>query len=486
MIRNLADNRAQWAGAFPTTQYVNNFSLGKVNIGIFTQENAANPLIIPCGQVYAIGRTLGDPLISEVIQQLITFGEVLMINMPNDMWLDNGNTASCQDQMVKVVKRLIEYPVGCLADRFLPMPQGVLLCQFKAELLGITSPTQDELNAFFPVAPPQLPVPEAGQQAAPAIAVGPLTELTRADQLKLCLTDWSTAFNLTARLTPAQAAIVLRVMGMHYATFRPSISTFFFTHMALALAKQGNVSAGYINKFTAAVEEETGVRVEIVPDLVSKVYSTYRCCINDQTAHNIFAAWAADLPPNALKVRLLLEQAARAGMTLFYTIEETFRAAPAFPWGQLFRRATYFDEAIKFAAAVVMVGNNQYYGFRRDLGPVASSNYRNLATACRAILVRINPARVTLNRSLGFLRDFPESTYIYRLIDDYIDQGGSGRADDLVRRFNEAVGENAPCKLMVPETPARPAPAPPQMPANPRDALMADIRAIGQRRDGGQ
>jgi len=98
---------------------------------------------------------------------------------------------------------------------------------------------------------------------------------------------------------------------------------------------------------------------------------------------------------------------------------------PDFPWPRVFCYLP--QEARAFSEAAQQVGGNQYYGYKKDLGCVKSTNYKNLGWVAYRVLVRGCNA-TTLNGYKGWPRTILYQAELQAIIDAYFD----GRGDNLV------------------------------------------------------
>ena len=81
---------------------------------------------------------------------------------------------------------------------------------------------------------------------------------------------------------------------------------------------------------------------------------------------------------------LRLSHTIGSGLTSLDLIHKTLLEVPNFPWLKLYKR--YGTEFANVLAAFATVGSNIFYGYRRDMGAAAASNYKRLAWACSKIL----------------------------------------------------------------------------------------------------
>ncbi|AJG39062.1 putative nucleoprotein [Wenzhou crab virus 2] len=211
----------------------------------------------------------------------------------------------------------------------------------------------------------------------------------------------------------------------------------------VALVKQGNISDRFTNKITQSLEQEVGVTVTLPSDGIRAVWDVYGPYINEVTAGPVFNRWLPLVPQNALRVRLTILQAAGEGLTAFTTILKALRAHPRFHWSRVIN--LFPQEWDNFVNAVTAVGANTFYGFKKDLGVVRSTMYKNLGYVAKELMVKVS-GDAPLNFYAGWTRIPAFRTIIDQMVVDYEAQ----RAADLTGGGHAAYLPTADAALSTP------------------------------------
>ena len=156
-----------------------------------------------------------------------------------------------------------------------------------------------------------------------------------------------------------------------------------------------------VNKVRRDLSREIGVDFDFDAELIT-IFDRQFCTNLDQnTVDALFQSWQERIPARALRIRLLVQQAAYSGLTCLITIGRYMRRFPNFPWHKVW--SLYHDEMTNFAAAVAVVNGNKYYGFAKDLGVAKSTKYKDVAWIAKELLIRLN-GEVSLTRYGGWPR----------------------------------------------------------------------------------
>jgi len=87
------------------------------------------------------------------------------------------------------------------------------------------------------------------------------------------------------------------------------------------------------------------------------------------------------------------------------------------PWGRA--NALTGGELISWETARTVIGENLYYGFKRDMGAVRSTLYKSIGYVARELLVKINDER-TLLRYASLTGNIKNKQALNRLIEQYV------------------------------------------------------------------
>nr|QPL15389.1 nucleoprotein [Neuropteran chu-related virus OKIAV150] len=188
------------------------------------------------------------------------------------------------------------------------------------------------------------------------------------------------------------------------------------THGIVAICKRGNVTTGFIDKVTNGIQNELNVVLNLRPEAISIFWNNYGQYINDNNIQVILQHWERLLPHIAIRLIQTVQQASGGGLTVFNTVGKAIMTYQDFPWAQI--EQLYPEEFARFIQAVGFVNGNQYFGFRRDLGPARSTLFKSLGYVAKELLVKIGGMN-SLNSYLGWPRNVPEKGLVDQIIATY-------------------------------------------------------------------
>lgn len=211
----------------------------------------------------------------------------------------------------------------------------------------------------------------------------------------------------------------------------------------LAIVKQGNSTNRVISKIRTDIEKELGRVISIEGRSLPIFHIHYGSYLNETNIGAVFNQWTTWLPGVALRMSLMVQQAAYSGLTAFCVTGKAVRTYGDFPWARVAHLLS--SEWTNYMAAVRLVNGNAFYGFSRDLGVVKSTNYKSLTWVCKELLIRIG-GQETLNNYKGWIHTPMYHETLERLISDYVrhvnQQAAEGaneeRALELVELVNLA------------------------------------------------
>lgn len=160
--------------------------------------------------------------------------------------------------------------------------------------------------------------------------------------------------------------------------------------------KRGTTSDEFNTRISEAMRDELGVRVMFDYGAARAFYRNVSQYINAVNMPRVVDTMIAILPGHALRLRLVMQQAANSGLTIFITIGRALRLYNDFRWD----RVDYISHGDmgRFEQAVEAVAGNPYYGFGQDLGPARSTNFRTFGYVAVELLVLLNGERHLRNR----------------------------------------------------------------------------------------
>lgn len=215
-------------------------------------------------------------------------------------------------------------------------------------------------------------------------------------------------------------------------------------HALVAFCKRGVVSQNALRRVSDALRDEIQFNGEIDNELISFYWSQLGRSMDSVDAQAFVARWTTFLPQSALRIRILLNQTANAGLTQIITIGRSMKMHPTFPWGKV---AQLFPGEIANATnALTTIGDDIYFGFNPPNPAVVSSRYKNVAYWCKELLVRCSGEQA-LNNFRGWTRNATMPLAMENLINTYmnaiqnivdlpIDPADTARADALLAAVN--------------------------------------------------
>lgn len=204
-------------------------------------------------------------------------------------------------------------------------------------------------------------------------------------------------------------------------TQSPPMPVAMLTYAFVAMAKRGTVSDEFCTKIVEGIKQDVGVTITMVADTIKTMWMYYGDVMNDLVAGTLFELWKDELPNNALRLRITLEQTLNAGLTTLTVTVRGLTDHPTFPWDQLIELSPYRSEMEALTNAVKAVGDNKYYGFRKDLGPAKGTLYKNLSYVAKELLIKVN-GETALNRYAGFPRIPAQGPIVKSMIESYINR----------------------------------------------------------------
>lgn len=183
-------------------------------------------------------------------------------------------------------------------------------------------------------------------------------------------------------------------------------------------AKQGNITDAKLTSTCNAVAEETGRAISLTVEEIKSFSTSFKPFIDATNAEAICRGLRQGLENFSLRLCITMQQATRSGMTSYWMIWEAITLCSDFDWAAVADILPH--EFRKYAEAVAIVGNNQYYGFNNDLGPAKHTNYMSLSWVASRVLMKSDPpAYGALSRYRGLPAQPKRSEDINALIDQY-------------------------------------------------------------------
>lgn len=225
--------------------------------------------------------------------------------------------------------------------------------------------------------------------------------------------------NPQGAITPTQAMQILYFLALRARHHVSGVTI--LAHMFIGTMKRGSFSDGFIDKIRRSIEQELHVTIPFDAEALLNIQSQYREYMSADVARTISQYWRKLIPPQALRLRITVEQAAGSNMTALTTTGKAIATYADFPWPKVI--ALYTDEWSFFCQAVKKVNNDPFYGFNADLAPISSAKYRSLAWVGKELMIRI-AGQTTLNQYAGWVRRPREQSVIEMILDKYIQERG--------------------------------------------------------------
>jgi hypothetical protein len=217
------------------------------------------------------------------------------------------------------------------------------------------------------------------------------------------------------QITPEEAMTYLIFLAQHYPVRALPVQMLATTYVACA--KQGQITLAFLTKIEQGIETELGYQINLNADSVQLLFQHFGKNFDEVTAPIAFSRWQKMLPDSALRLRLTFQQVGYSRLTVFRVIEEAVRLFPDFGWPLISKLLP--GDVPNFVIASEMIGNNPYYGFKKNLGEAASTRYRSLGWVAKELMIR-GAGRASLTGYAGWPRAIPSMERVRQIIDSYL------------------------------------------------------------------
>lgn len=192
------------------------------------------------------------------------------------------------------------------------------------------------------------------------------------------------------------------------------------------IAKMGNVTDGFLDKIANRVQLE--INVPLAPlwwdvEVIQSVWVLIGGYVNENNMGEMCTHWIGDahnpgvIPNHALYMRILVDQIKGEGLTALSTIKKALTTCPTFDWDIV--AAMFPAEFDAIDAAFVAIGDNLYYGYKKNNHATKSTLYKNVAWVAKELLIR-KGGNASLIRYKGWTRNPERSNQLNMMIDNYI------------------------------------------------------------------
>lgn len=202
-------------------------------------------------------------------------------------------------------------------------------------------------------------------------------------------------------------------------------------NVIVSVCKTGTVSARFITKVVNSVELELHQDIEMNSKFISRFYSTFVRQITPAAAREFFTRIGGWIPQVAMRVSLIVTQAAEHGITSLMLITRALAAYPTFNWALV--DVTRPGEMARVNLALLVWNGDEYAGFTRNMGNLSATKYKLATYTAKELLRRIG-GETTLRQYKGGERGPIE----------VIDNAITAYIDERDRLMNENANANDP------------------------------------------
>lgn len=204
------------------------------------------------------------------------------------------------------------------------------------------------------------------------------------------------------------------------------------TGVYVAVARQGTATSEFMEKIARGLQADLGLAgMGLSATLIRLFWDQFGSGINQDNVAHVLQRWLRMLPQRALRLRLTLEQCRGGGLTSYLAIKTAMSDCDDFPWERL--RCIIPKDFTNYCEAVRVAGQNPWYGFKKNLGIVASANYISLGYCAKELLVKTG-YQTGLRQYGGFSGAVPKKASIDTMVLDYIKKVETG-TDATVEDF---------------------------------------------------
>lgn len=198
-------------------------------------------------------------------------------------------------------------------------------------------------------------------------------------------------------------------------------------HVYISILKRGTMTKTFTDKISEGMANDLGIQnLQLVPEACRLFYGTFGSMVDDTNIGAITEHWTRMLPLNALRLSLTVMQACNSGITALIVIGRAVKIFNDFDWARIVQ--IFQQEGTSVEVAMNDVGNNKCYGFRHNLGRVASTKYKNVAYVAKELLIKVN-GEASLRSYGGWTRRAKYQAVLDTMIADY----ETAKADSVLR-----------------------------------------------------
>lgn len=188
-------------------------------------------------------------------------------------------------------------------------------------------------------------------------------------------------------------------------------------HVYISILKRGTMTEAFTDKISEGMSNDLGIQnLQLASEACRMFYGTFGSMVNDTNIGAITDHWTRMLPVNALRLSLTVMKACNSGITALIVIGRAVKIFDDFDWARIVQ--IFQQEWTSVEVAMNDVGNNKWYGFRHNLGRVASTKYKNVAYVAKELLIKVN-GEASLRSYGGWTRRAKYQAVLDTMIADY-------------------------------------------------------------------
>ncbi|UHM27547.1 MAG: hypothetical protein SaCV1_gp3 [Sanya chuvirus 1] len=220
------------------------------------------------------------------------------------------------------------------------------------------------------------------------------------------------------------ASLIMMFLAANAKTVYTNVRGKVTTAALVSFAKRGIATEDWLNRIKDELDAETGCDNLLTSKVLSGIFKAYGKYLTAETASLVFQRWTEQLPSDAVRTRVIIAQAAKGGLTAYFTIVEALTLHPDFEWDKL---NTIIPNDMKgFEAALDAIGSNVFYGYNQNMGAFASTRYKSLAYVAKEILIKTG-TQSELSRYGGWTK----KPYMKGTLDDLVTKYLDKRNEEL-------------------------------------------------------
>lgn len=224
-------------------------------------------------------------------------------------------------------------------------------------------------------------------------------------------------------LNDAQAVALLKGLIDHESPVLRRGGQYLYTVAFVSFSKRGEITNRKLQSICQQLQEQFNTQIELEQSLIRYVYQQVGMLIPEEVMPHMFETWANDMRDLSMRLRVTLEQAAESGLTQYHTIRKAMLEFTNFDWATV--AGLLPQDFQNFRAALVAVGADRYYGFKKDLGVAAATKFPSLAWLARGLFVKKGgPEAVAVQQFRGWIGAPLHERKLQALIDGYDQSAG--------------------------------------------------------------